>query len=85
MWTGFWKSPATTSPTATKTNNPANKERERNGKMEYEVKTVKKVGAAAYEGEMNSILQAKAQEGWKLQQLLGSPDQGILLLFAREK
>lgn len=53
--------------------------------MEYEVKTVKKVGVAAYEGEMNSILQAKAQEGWKLQQLLGSPDQGILLLFAREK
>lgn len=52
--------------------------------MEYEVKTLKKVGINAYESELNSLIKAKAREGWKIQQLLGNPDQGIVVLFVRE-
>lgn len=52
--------------------------------MEYEAKTLKKVGVNAYESEMNSLIKAKASAGWKVQQLLGSPDQGIVILFVKE-
>lgn len=52
--------------------------------MQYEVKTFKKVGVSGYEAEMNSVIAAKTEAGWTVQQMLGSPDQGFLVLFAKE-
>lgn len=53
--------------------------------MQYEVKTVKKVGIGAYENDLNSVIKSMTVDGWQVQQLLGNPDQGILILFAKEK
>lgn len=53
--------------------------------MQYEVKTIKKIGVGGYENEMNSVIKSMTDEGWKIQQVLGSPDQGFVILFAKEK
>lgn len=53
--------------------------------MQYEVKTVKKVGVGKYEDEINNIIKPMAGDGWTVQQILGSPDQGVIILFAKEK
>lgn len=53
--------------------------------MQYEVKTIKKVGIGGYENEMNSVIKSMTVDGWKVQQILGSPDQGFVILFAKEK
>ena len=53
--------------------------------MQYQVKTLKKVGVGAYEDEMNKAISSMVSDGWSVQQLLGSPDQGIIILFAKEK
>ena len=47
--------------------------------MQYEVKTLKKVGVNAYENDLNSLMKVKADDGWTVQQLLGNPDQGIVV------
>ncbi len=52
--------------------------------MQYEVKTVKKVGVGGYEDEINKIIKSMASDGWTVQQLLGSPDQGVIILFVKE-
>lgn len=52
--------------------------------MQYEVKTFKKVGVNGYETEMNSVIKSMTEKGWTVQQMLGSPDQGFLVLFAKE-
>lgn len=52
--------------------------------MQYEVKTLKKVGVNAYENDLNSLIKDKANSGWKVQQLLGNPDQGFVVLFVKE-
>ena len=52
--------------------------------MQYEVKTLKKVGVNAYENDLNSLIKDKANDGWKVQQLLGNPDQGLVILFVKE-
>lgn len=52
--------------------------------MQYEIRTVKKVGVGAYESELNSIIQSMTADGWTVQQLLGNADQGIIILFAKE-
>lgn len=51
--------------------------------MQYEVKTIKKVGISAYENELNSILESRARDGWQVQQILGNPDQGYVVLFVK--
>lgn len=51
--------------------------------MQYQIKTIKKVGISAYENELNGILEARAQEGWQVQQILGNPDQGYMVLFVK--
>lgn len=53
--------------------------------MQYEVKTVKKVGVGGYENEMNSVIKSMTVDDWRVQQILGSPDQGFVILFAKEK
>ena len=53
--------------------------------MQYEVKTFKKVGVGGYESEMNNAIKAMSDKGWTVQQMLGSPDQGFVILFAKEK
>ena len=53
--------------------------------MQYEVKTIKKVGVGGYENEMNSIIKSMTADDWTVQQILGSPDQGFVILFAKEK
>lgn len=53
--------------------------------MQYEVKTFKKVGVGGYESEMNQSIKSMADKGWTVQQMLGSPDQGFVILFAKEK
>lgn len=53
--------------------------------MQYEVKTIKKVGVGGYENEMNSVIKSKTIDDWKVQQILGSPAQGFVILFAKEK
>lgn len=52
--------------------------------MQYEVKTIKKIGVGGYENEINSVIKSMTVDGWMVQQVLGSPDQGILILFAKE-
>lgn len=52
--------------------------------MQYEVKTLKKVGVNAYENDLNSLIKVKADDGWKVQQFLGNPDQGFVVLFVKE-
>lgn len=52
--------------------------------MQYEVKTVKKVGVGNYENDLNKEIKSMAADGWKVQQILGSPDQGFVILFAKE-
>lgn len=53
--------------------------------MQYEVKTIKKVGVGGYENELNSVIKSMAIDDWTVQQILGSPDQGFVILFAKEK
>lgn len=53
--------------------------------MQYEVKTIKKVGVGGYENEMNNVIKSMTVDEWKVQQILGSPDQGFVILFAKEK
>ena len=53
-------------------------------KMQYEVRTIKKVGVNGYESEMNNIIKPMADKGWTVQQILGSPDQGFAILFAKQ-
>ena len=53
--------------------------------MQYEVKTVKKIGVKDYENELNSVINAMTVNNWTVQQILGSPDQGFVILFAKEK
>lgn len=48
--------------------------------MQYEVKTLKKVGVSAYENDLNSLIKAKANDGWKVRQLFGNPDQGSVFI-----
>lgn len=52
--------------------------------MQYEVKTIKKVGVSAYESNMNQVIKEKSEDGWKVQQIQGSPDQGFVVLFVKE-
>lgn len=58
---------------------------ERKVSMQYEVKTIKKIGVGGYESEMNNVINPMAGDGWKVQQILGSPDQGFVILFVKEK
>lgn len=53
--------------------------------MQYEVKTLKKVGVTNYENELNSVIKSMTVDNWTVQQILGSPDQGFVILFAKEK
>lgn len=53
--------------------------------MQYEVKTIKKVGVGGYENEMNSVIKSMSGDDWKVQQILGSLDQGFIVLFVKEK
>ncbi|EET58320.1 hypothetical protein BRYFOR_09707 [Marvinbryantia formatexigens DSM 14469] len=53
--------------------------------MQYEVKTVKKIGVNGYDNEMNNTIKAMAANGWNVQQIIGSADQGFLILFAKEE
>lgn len=53
--------------------------------MQYKVKTIKKVGVGGYESEMNNVINSMTADGWIIQQVLGSPDQGFVILFAKEK
>lgn len=53
--------------------------------MQYEVKAIKKVGVSGYENELNSAIKSMASDGWTVQQILGSPDQGFVILFAKEQ
>lgn len=52
--------------------------------MKYEVKTIQKIGARGYEEALNNMISKMADDGWKVQQMLGSPDQGFVILFAKE-
>lgn len=53
--------------------------------MQYEVKTIKKIGVGGYENEMNSVIKSMSADDWKVRQILGSPDQGFVILFEKEK
>ena len=52
--------------------------------MKYEVKMVQKIGARGYEEALNNMICNMANDGWKVQQMLGSPDQGFVVLFVKE-
>lgn len=52
--------------------------------MQYEVKAIKKVGVGNYESDLNKEIKSMASDGWIVQQILGSPDQGFVILFAKE-
>ncbi len=51
--------------------------------MEYEVKAVQRVGIKSSADEMSKIIKEMALDGWNVGQLLGSPDQGFIILFIR--
>lgn len=52
--------------------------------MEYEVMAIQKVGVKNSAEELNKAVKTKAADGWIVQQILGSPDQGFVVLFAKE-
>lgn len=52
--------------------------------MEYIVKTVQKIGVKGYEDALNNVIKDMTGKGWKIQQMLGSPDQGFVILFVKE-
>ena len=52
--------------------------------MQYEVKAIQKIGVKSSAEDLNKTVKAMAAEGWTVQQVLGSPDQGFVVLFAKE-
>ena len=52
--------------------------------MQYEVKSVQKVGVKNSAEELDKTVKMMAAGGWTVQQVLGSPDQGFVVLFAKE-
>ena len=52
--------------------------------MQYEVKAIQKVGVRSSAEELGKIVKNMAADGWTVQQVLGSPDQGFVLLFAKD-
>lgn len=52
--------------------------------MLYEVKSVQKVGVKSSAEELGKVVKTMAADGWAVQQVLGSPDQGFVVLFAKE-
>lgn len=52
--------------------------------MQYEVKAVQKVGIKNSADDLNKTIKVMSAEGWNVQQVLGSPDQGFVVLFAKE-
>lgn len=52
--------------------------------MEYEVKAVQKIGVKGSAEELGKTIKMMSDDGWTVQQVLGSPDQGFVVLFARE-
>lgn len=52
--------------------------------MEYAVKTIQKIGVKGYENALNNVIKDMVKDGWEIQQMLGSPDQGFVILFVKE-
>lgn len=52
--------------------------------MKYEVKTIQKVGVHGYEAALNNAIKSMADDEWTVKQILGSPDQGFVILFEKE-
>lgn len=52
--------------------------------MQYEVKAIQKVGVKNSAEELGKTIKSMADNGWNVQQVLGSPDQGFVVLFAKE-
>lgn len=52
--------------------------------MEYEVKAIQKVGVKNNADELSKTIKVMAADGWKVQQVLGSPDQGFVVLFVKD-
>lgn len=52
--------------------------------MEYEVKAVQKIGVKGSAEELGKTIKAMAADGWTVQQVLGSPDQGFVVLFVKD-
>lgn len=52
--------------------------------MEYEVKAIQKIGVKNSAEELNKVIKSMAADNWTVQQVLGSPDQGFVVLFSKE-
>lgn len=52
--------------------------------MQYEVKDIQRVGVKNSAEDLAKTVKAMADDGWTVQQVLGSPDQGYVVLFAKE-
>lgn len=52
--------------------------------MQYEVKSVQKIGVKGSAEELSKVVKTMAADGWTVQQVLGSPDQGFVVLFSKE-
>lgn len=52
--------------------------------MQYEVKAIQKVGVKSSAEELAKVVKTMAADSWTVQQVLGSPDQGFVVLFAKE-
>ena len=52
--------------------------------MQYEVKAIQKVGVKGSAEELSKTIKMMSADGWNVQQVLGSPDQGFVVLFVKE-
>lgn len=52
--------------------------------VQYEVKAVQKVGVKNSAEELSKTVKMMSADGWTVQQILGSPDMGFVVLFAKE-
>lgn len=52
--------------------------------VQYEVKAVQKVGVKNSAEELSKTVKMMSADGWTVQQVLGSPDMGFVVLFAKE-